>query len=203
IKRLIDIVVAAAGLLLLSPVLVLAALLVRINLGAPVLFRQMRPGKDQIIFPIYKFRTMRDATDASGKPLSDGERLTGFGKWLRATSIDELPELWNILKGDMSLIGPRPLLPDYLPYYSEHQIVRHRMRPGLTGLAQVRGRNLLSWDDRLDLDVEYIRHWSLWLDFKIALMTVGVVMARRGINAAGEATMTRFDDYVRSRQKVH
>ncbi len=201
IKRLIDIVAALFLLAIALPFLAATALAVRLKLGSPVFFRQQRPGKNGNIFTLYKFRSMLDARDEYGTLLSDEKRLTSFGKALRATSFDELPELWNILKGDMSLIGPRPLLPEYLPYYSETEQRRHLMRPGLTGLAQVKGRNALSWEERLAFDVWYVDHWNLWLDLKIAWSTFAVVLGQKGVHAEGSVTMPRFDDYVRAGRK--
>lgn len=191
-KRLLDIIVAAAALLLLSPLMILIGILVRFDLGSPVLFRQLRPGRDTKAFRMVKFRTMRDAQDAAGQPLSDAERLTRFGRFLRATSLDELPELWNVLKGDMSLVGPRPLLMEYLPRYSMEQLRRHELRPGITGWAQVNGRNALGWPEKLALDIWYVDHQTFWLDLKILMLTVFKVVARDGISAAGEATMPKF-----------
>lgn len=191
-KRLLDIIVAAAGLLLLSPLMVLIGILVRFDLGSPILFRQLRPGRDTKPFLMIKFRTMRDAQDSAGQPLSDAERLTRFGRFLRATSLDELPELWNVLKGDMSLVGPRPLLMEYLPRYSMEQLRRHELRPGITGWAQVNGRNALDWPEKLALDIWYVDHQTFWLDLKILMLTVLKVVARDGISAAGEATMPKF-----------
>ena len=191
-KRLLDIIVAAAALLLLSPLVILIGVLVRFDLGSPILFCQHRPGRDTKAFRMVKFRTMRDAQDASGQPLSDAERLTRFGRFLRATSLDELPELWNVLKGDMSLVGPRPLLMEYLPRYSMEQLRRHELRPGITGWAQVNGRNALGWPEKLALDIWYVDHQTFWLDLKILMLTVFKVVARDGISAAGEATMPKF-----------
>ena len=191
-KRLFDVVCAALALLLLSPVLVVVALLVRRQLGSPVLFRQMRPGLGGRPFQMVKFRTMLDATDANGVALPDSERLTRFGRFLRASSLDELPELWNVLKGDMSLVGPRPLLMDYLPLYSPHEFRRHEVRPGVTGWAQVNGRNALSWQQKFELDVWYVDNRSFWLDMRILWKTVIKVLKREGISAQGEATMERF-----------
>jgi lipopolysaccharide/colanic/teichoic acid biosynthesis glycosyltransferase len=199
-KRVLDVGVAVGGLALALPVMAVVVFAVRLKLGSPVLFCQERVGLNERIFKLYKFRSMRDAQDADGKSLSDEERLTPFGRMLRSTSLDELPELWNILKGDMSLVGPRPLLPEYLPYYSETEKRRHSMRPGLTGLAQVRGRNAVRWPERLALDVEYVEKWSLWLDLRIAWDTLGVVFSRKGVSAEGSPTMTRFDDYVRAKR---
>jgi lipopolysaccharide/colanic/teichoic acid biosynthesis glycosyltransferase len=181
-----------AGLLLLAPVIILLSLLVRIKLGSPVLFRQTRPGKAGQSFQMAKFRTMTDARDAHGGLLPDADRLTGFGQFLRASSLDELPELWNVLKGDMSLVGPRPLLMEYLPLYSERQARRHEVRPGITGWAQINGRNALSWDEKFELDVWYVENRTLWLDIKILFLTVWKVIKRDDINQDGEATMTRF-----------
>ncbi len=191
-KRLMDILGAMAGLLLLAPVIILLSLLVRIKLGSPVLFRQTRPGKAGQSFQMAKFRTMTDARDAHGGLLPDADRLTGFGQFLRPSSLDELPELWNVLKGDMSLVGPRPLLMEYLPLYSERQARRHEVRPGITGWAQINGRNALSWDEKFELDVWYVENRTLWLDIKILFLTVWKVIKRDDINQDGEATMTRF-----------
>jgi len=191
-KRVFDIIASALALLLLAPVLAGVALLVALKMGRPVFFRQQRPGLDGKPFTMLKFRTMRDAHDAQGRPLSDAERLTPFGRWLRATSLDELPELWNVLKGDLSLVGPRPLLMEYLPRYSEIQRRRHEVRPGLTGWAQVHGRNAVDWNERFELDVWYVDHRSFWLDMKILAMTVHLVLSRRGVSAQGEATMREF-----------
>ncbi len=191
-KRLTDIAVSAAALVLLSPLLLLLAWQIRRRLGAPVLFRQIRPGRNGRPFAMYKFRSMRDAFDENGRPLPDAERLTPFGRRLRASSLDELPELWNVLKGDMSLVGPRPLLTEYLPLYSPEQARRHLMRPGITGWAQVNGRNTLSWPQKFRLDVWYIDHFSYWLDLKILLLTVKKVWQRDGISAEGNATMPPF-----------
>ena len=192
-KRLLDIIVASLALLLLAPLMAIVALLIRRQLGTPVLFRQTRPGLNGSPFQMIKFRSMRDATDARGNPLPDEERMTRLGSVLRATSLDELPELWNVLKGEMSLVGPRPLLMEYLPLYSTEQYRRHAVRPGVTGWAQVNGRNALSWEDKFKLDVWYVENQSLWLDIKILLMTVKQVLVRDGISAEGQATMERFD----------
>lgn len=191
-KRLIDILVSATALVLLSPVLLVVAIANLFVHGSPVFFRQMRPGKDAVPFELVKFRTMRNATGPDGKPLSDAERLTGFGKFLRSTSIDELPGLWNILKGDMSLVGPRPLLMEYVPLYSKEQARRMDVRPGLTGWAQVNGRNALSWEEKFAHDVWYVENQSILLDFKIMVMTAFKVLGRSGISAEGDATMPRF-----------
>ncbi|MDS1140056.1 sugar transferase [Pusillimonas sp. SM2304] len=192
IKRLFDIAAAATALLLLSPVLAAVAVLVALKMGRPILFTQRRPGLHEQPFLMLKFRTMRDATDADGKTLDDAQRLTPFGRWLRSTSLDELPELWNVLKGELSLVGPRPLLMEYLPYYDDVQRRRHDVRPGLTGWAQVNGRNAVDWAERFELDVWYVDHCSFWLDMKILIMTVRLVLARKGVNAQGEATMRKF-----------
>jgi len=193
LKRAFDVFASAAGLVVLSPVLLLTALLVRSRLGSPVLFRQVRPGLHGRPFEILKFRTMRDAVDRAGRPLPDSERLTPFGKTLRALSLDELPELWNVLKGEMSLVGPRPLLTEYLPLYSPEQARRHEVRPGLTGWAQVNGRNALSWEDKFALDVWYVDNRSFLLDLKILLLTVVKVFRREGVSASGHATMPAFE----------
>lgn len=191
-KRVFDFIAAALGLLLLAPLLLLLFVLVRIKLGSPVLFRQTRPGLHERPFQMVKLRTMTDARGPDGALLPDAERLTPFGRFLRAASLDELPELWNVLRGDMSLVGPRPLLMEYLPLYSPEQARRHKMRPGITGWAQVNGRNALSWDDKFRLDVWYVDHQSLALDLRILWLTVLKVLQREGISAAGEATMPRF-----------
>ena len=191
-KRLFDIVASASGLIFLSPVFLILIYLIRKNLGEPVFFTQERPGKDGKPFKMIKFRSMRDAVDKDGNPLPDSERLTPFGKKLRATSLDELPELWNVLKGEMSLVGPRPLLMSYLPLYNEFQNRRHEMRPGVTGWAQVNGRNALSWDEKFAHDIWYIDHYSFWLDMKILFLTVKKVFIKEGNSAEGEATMPYF-----------
>ncbi|MDY6510400.1 sugar transferase [Acinetobacter faecalis] len=192
IKRLLDIVIASIALILLSPVYFIVARKVKKNLGSPVLFRQVRPGLHGKPFEMIKFRTMKDAVDAKGNPLPDSERLTPFGKMLRATSLDEMPELWNVIKGDMSIVGPRPLLMEYLPLYNEEQAKRHNVRPGITGYAQVNGRNAISWEKKFELDTWYVENQSLWLDFKIMLKTVKKVLAKDDISAEGEATMSKF-----------
>jgi len=192
VKRLFDAAVAAIALGLLWPVLLLTAWQVRRRIGVPVLFRQIRPGFNGQPFQLLKFRTMTNACDAAGKELPDGDRITDFGRWLRAASIDELPELWNVLRGEMSLVGPRPLLTEYLPLYSPEQARRHEVRPGITGWAQVKGRNAISWEDKLKLDVWYVDNRSLWLDLKILVITIVRVLQRSGINASGEATMPKF-----------
>lgn len=194
IKRLLDIVLSGAALVILSPVLLITAVLVRIKLGSPVIFTQERPGKDEKVFKLHKFRSMTDAHDASGNLLPDKERLTQFGAKLRSLSIDELPELWDIFRGKMSIVGPRPLLVKYLPLYNEEQRHRHDVRPGLTGWAQVHGRNLTSWEERFEYDVEYVKNISFALDVKIILMTVRCVLGREGIdnNSNSAVTMGEF-----------
>ena len=192
LKRAFDIVASASALVALSPVLAITAHKVKKNLGSPVLFRQTRPGLHGKPFEMIKFRTMKDATDKEGNALPDSQRLTEFGKKLRASSLDELPELWNVLKGDMSLVGPRPLLMEYLPLYNAEQAKRHNVRPGVTGYAQVNGRNSLSWEDKFKLDTWYVEHQSLWLDMRILLKTVKKVIIKDGINQSEEVTMTRF-----------
>ena len=191
-KRVVDVCGAVVGLILFSPVLVVVAVLIWRWMGGPVLFTQERPGLHGRSFRMVKFRTMRHAVDAAGRPLSDAERLTPLGRFLRGASIDELPELWNVLKGDMSLVGPRPLLMEYLPLYSPEQARRHDVKPGVTGWAQINGRNALSWDEKFALDLWYVDHRSLALDMKILWLTIRKVVARDGISAAGEATMPRF-----------
>jgi sugar transferase EpsL len=192
-KRLFDAVIVALALLLLWPGLALLALLVLLKLGSPVLFRQQRPGLNGKPFTLIKFRTMTDKRDAQGNLLPDAERLTNFGKFLRASSLDELPELWNVLKGEMSLVGPRPLLMHYLPLYTTEQARRHEVRPGITGWAQVNGRNALSWEDKFGLDVWYVDNHSLWLDLKIIFLTTLRIVKRQDISQHGQATMTPFE----------
>lgn len=192
LKRLLDIVIASIALVLLSPLYFYVAHKVKKNLGSPVLFRQVRPGLNGKPFEMIKFRTMKDAVDAEGNPLPDSERLTPFGKILRSTSLDEMPELWNVIKGDMSVVGPRPLLMEYLPLYNKEQAKRHDVRPGMTGHAQVNGRNAISWEEKFKLDTWYVENQSIWLDFKIMMKTVQKVIAKDDISAEGEATMTRF-----------
>lgn len=192
IKRILDVAMASTALVILLPVYALVAYKVKKNLGSPVLFRQVRPGLHGKPFEMIKFRTMKDAVDAHGNPLPDSERLTPFGQMLRSTSLDELPELWNVIKGDMSIVGPRPLLMEYLPLYNAEQAKRHNVRPGMTGHAQVNGRNAISWEEKFRLDTWYVEHQSLWLDFKIMLKTVKKVLAKDDINAEGEATMSKF-----------
>ncbi|MBF9055272.1 sugar transferase [Rhodobacterales bacterium HKCCA1065] len=191
-KRALDILGAAIGLIVFSPILIVISLMIRRQMGSPVLFCQSRPGMDGKPFQMIKFRTMRNAVDTDGRPLPDAERLTKLGRFLRSSSLDELPELWNVLKGDMSLVGPRPLLMEYLPLYSPEQARRHELRPGVTGWAQVNGRNAISWDEKFVLDVWYIDNRSLWLDLKIIWLTIRKVIKRDGISAAGEATMSKF-----------
>ncbi|GGE45441.1 sugar transferase [Halopseudomonas oceani] len=191
-KRLLDVFFSSTILLLLSPLIGFVAWQIRRKMGSPVLFRQVRPGLHGKPFEMIKFRTMKDAIDASGNPLPDAERLTPFGQFLRSSSLDELPELWNVLKGDMSLVGPRPLLMEYLPLYSAEQARRHEVRPGVTGWAQVNGRNALSWEEKFKLDVWYVDNQSLWLDIKVLFLTVKKVLVRDGISAEGEATMSKF-----------
>lgn len=194
IKRIIDILLSLTLLLILWPVLLIVAILVRIKLGSPVIFKQERPGLNEKIFTLMKFRSMTDEKDENGNLLPDSVRLTKFGKFLRSTSLDELPELINILKGEMSFVGPRPLLVQYLPLYNEHQKQRHNVRPGLTGLAQVNGRNLLSWEERFDYDVEYVNNVSFVNDVKIFFKTIGLVFKRKGVSPAqsGNVTMDYF-----------
>ena len=191
-KRAIDVFGAAVGLIALAPVLLLVALAVRLFLGSPVLFRQIRAGRHGQPFELLKFRTMTDARDAAGELLPDAERLTGFGSWLRSTSLDELPEMIDVLRGEMSLVGPRPLLLEYLPHYSAEQARRHEVRPGITGLAQVSGRNATTWEERLALDVQYVDTRSLSMDVSIILRTIGAMVRREGISAEGHATMPEF-----------
>ncbi|HUH97007.1 MAG TPA: sugar transferase [Anaerolineales bacterium] len=191
-KRIFDLIFTSLGLIVLSPFILLIAILVRIFLGAPVLFRQTRPGYKGKPFIVYKFRTMTEARDGRGSLLPDDLRLTRFGKFLRASSLDELPELFNILRGEMSLVGPRPLLMEYLPLYSAEQMRRHDVHPGLTGWAQANGRNGIDWQTRFALDVWYVDHWSFWLDLEIIFMSLWKVVQRQGINQPGQATMEYF-----------
>lgn len=191
-KRAFDFLLALTALIMLAPLLAIIFLLVRVALGRPVLFRQNRPGLHGRSFELIKFRTMTDRLAANGELLTDAQRLTGFGHFLRASSLDELPELWNVLRGDMSLVGPRPLLMEYLPLYDADQARRHDVRPGLTGWAQVNGRNTLSWEEKFAADLWYVDNRSLWLDLKILARTIAAVLGRRGISAAGEATMPPF-----------
>lgn len=200
-KRCLDFLLSLCGIVVLSPVLLVLAALVRVKLGSPVLFHQERPGRHEKIFKLYKFRSMTDEKDAEGNLLPDEVRLTRFGKLLRSTSLDELPELFNILKGDMSLIGPRPLLVRYLPYYTEEERHRHDVRPGLTGLAQVNGRNALGWEDRFRYDLDYVNHISFGLDLKIIGMTVGKVLKRSGTLSGADQTVADFDVYRRDQRE--
>jgi lipopolysaccharide/colanic/teichoic acid biosynthesis glycosyltransferase len=192
IKRRFDRITACVALLMLGPIIAVVILMIRIKLGSPVYFRQARPGLHGKPFQMIKFRTMRDVVDLSGNPLPDSERITPFGSFLRSTSLDELPELWNVLKGDMSLVGPRPLLMEYLPLYSKEQARRHEVKPGITGWAQVNGRNAISWDEKFKLDVWYVDNRSFWLDIRIIIMTIIKVVLRDGVSAYGEATTSRF-----------
>lgn len=192
IKRPQDVVLSAAAFIVLSPVMAVTAVLVKNKLGSPVIFAQERPGRDGKIFRLYKFRTMTDEKDAEGNLLPDEVRLTPFGQKLRSTSIDELPELWNVLRGDMAVVGPRPLLVKYLPRYNAHQARRHEVRPGITGLAQINGRNTLSWEDKFDYDVKYVDHVTFVEDWKIIFKTIGAVLHREGISSENSATMEEF-----------
>src|SRR5690554_4456870 len=192
VKRFLDVFVSVFCLVVFLPIIAAVALKLRRTMGSPVLFRQTRPGLNGKPFEMIKFRTMKDAVDAQGNPLPDSERLTPFGQFLRSSSLDELPELWNVLKGDMSLVGPRPLLMEYLPLYTPEQYRRHEVRPGVTGWAQINGRNALSWEEKFQLDVWYVDNRSLWLDIKILFLTVKKVVVRDGISADGHATMERF-----------
>jgi lipopolysaccharide/colanic/teichoic acid biosynthesis glycosyltransferase len=191
-KRLFDILLAAGGLLVLSPMLLLLAVMIRLKLGSPVLFTQIRPGLHGKPFRMIKFRSMSDARDVAGNLLPDAERLPPFGRFLRASSLDELPSLWNVVKGDISLVGPRPLLMEYLPLYSPEQYRRHAVRPGITGWAQVNGRNAISWEQKFAYDVWYVDNRSFWLDMHILILTIRKVIVRDGISAQGEATMPEF-----------
>lgn len=199
IKRLFDIIVSALALIMLLPVFLIVMLVVRIKLGSPVLFRQVRPGRNGKPFEMIKFRTMLDAFDDEGEPLPDSERLTSFGKILRSSSLDELPELWNVLKGDMSIVGPRPLLQRYMPYYTARELKRHNVRPGITGLAQVSGRNAITWERKLELDVYYVENYSFWFDIRILFLTVKKIVVREGILEA--APQGSLDSY-RSKKSV-
>lgn len=201
IKRILDFLLSLCGIIVLSPVLLILSVLVRVKLGSPILFKQERPGRDGKIFTLCKFRTMTDKRDEQGELLPDEVRLTKFGKLLRSTSLDELPELFNILKGDMSIIGPRPLLVRYLPWYTESERHRHDVRPGLTGLAQVNGRNALGWEDRFRYDLEYVNHCSFIMDIKIIMMTVGKVLKRSGTLSGAEQTVEDFDIYRKKQQE--
>lgn len=201
IKRILDILLSLSAIIVLSPILLILYVLVRVKLGSPVLFKQERPGRHEEIFTLCKFRTMTDKRDEKGELLPDEVRLTKFGKLLRSTSLDELPELFNILKGDMSIIGPRPLLVRYLPWYQETERHRHDVRPGLTGLAQVNGRNALGWEDRFAYDLEYVNHCSFGMDVKIIKMTVGKVLKRSGTLSGAEQTVEDFDIYRKKQQE--
>jgi sugar transferase EpsL len=192
VKRLFDIIISAAGLIVISPLLVVLAVLVRLKLGSPILFSQQRPGLGGKGFVIYKFRTMTDQHDASGNLLPDEQRLPAFGRFLRSTSFDELPELLNVLKGDMSIVGPRPLMMKYLERYSPEQARRHEVKPGITGWAQINGRNTISWEDKFKLDVWYVDNWTFWLDMKILLKSIWMVITREGITQQGRVTMDEF-----------
>jgi len=192
VKRIFDLLAAIILCIVLTPLFLVIAILVRSKLGAPVLFKQKRPGKNGVPFTIYKFRTMAECRSKDGKLVPDEERLTDFGRKLRESSLDELPELFNVVKGDMSLVGPRPLLMDYMEKYNEEQARRHEVRPGITGWAQINGRNAISWEEKLKFDIWYIDHWSLWLDFKILLLTIGKVWRREGISQEGKVTVDRF-----------
>ncbi|MTP79579.1 sugar transferase [Turicibacter sanguinis] len=193
IKRIIEFIIVLIGLIVASPILLVVAILVKTKLGSPIIFRQQRVGLNGEIFEMVKFRTMKDAYDEHGNPLPDEVRLTKFGQILRKTSLDELPELWNVLKGDMSLVGPRPLLVEYLPLYSDEQMKRHNVRPGITGYAQVNGRNNISWARKFELDVYYVENFSLWLDVKILFQTVAKVLGQADINQEGNVTMEKFN----------
>jgi len=200
LKRIFDILAATFGLLLLSPVILIVAWQVRRKLGAPVFFRQARPGLHGKPFEMVKFRTMRDAYDENGKPLPDSERITPFGRFLRATSLDELPGLWNVLKGDMSVVGPRPLLMEYMDYYTEEEMLRHTVRPGVTGLAQVTGRNATTWNDRLAYDVQYVKTQTLWLDIKIIFKTIYQVFKREGVVVVPSELYQKLSDERRAQK---
>jgi len=192
VKRILDLILALLAILILSPILICVSLMVGLLHGFPILFRQKRPGLHGEIFTIYKFRTMRNLLDSEGNPLPDAKRITRLGQFLRSTSLDELPELINVLKGEMSLVGPRPLLVEYLPLYSPEQARRHKVLPGITGWAQVHGRNAVTWEEKFQLDVWYVDHWSLWLDIRIIAMTVLKVLRREGISQPGRATADHF-----------
>ena len=192
IKRVLDILGAAIGLIVSSPILLVISLMIRREIGTPVFFSQTRPGRNGKAFRMIKFRSMRDAVDEAGEPLPDSERITPLGQKLRSSSLDELPELWNVLKGEMSLVGPRPLLMEYVPLYTPEQARRMDVRPGITGWAQVNGRNAISWEEKFKLDVWYVENRTLWLDLKILWMTIIKVVKKDGISAEGEATMTKF-----------
>lgn len=201
LKRGIDLAVAITLALLTCPIMLVVASLIYAKMGKPVVFTQIRPGQDGKPIRFYKFRTMRNVCGLDGKPLPDAQRLTTLGVFIRKTSMDELPQLWNVFKGEVSLVGPRPLLIEYLPYYSVKESLRHSVPPGITGWAQINGRNDISWDERLRLDVEYVNNWSNTLDLKIMLLTIHRILMPRGINAAGHATMTRLDDERKAGQR--
>ena len=202
VKRPMDFILSLIAIIVLSPIFLVVTVLVRFKLGSPVLFRQERPGLNEEIFIMYKFRTMTDERDDNGELLSDSVRLTKFGKFLRSTSLDELPELFNILKGDMSIVGPRPLLVQYLPLYNKHQKRRHEVRPGLSGLAQVKGRNSISWEDKFNLDVEYVDNVSLINDWKIIFMTIKKVVIREGIHSENSVTTEPFEGNKKERMQI-
>ena len=200
IKRIFDLLVSSFGVLLLSPVFILVAILVRLKLGTPVFFLQERPGRHRAPFKMIKFRSMTNERDENGNLLPNEQRMTSFGRFLRSTSLDELPELFNVIVGDMSLVGPRPLLMDYLPYFTDEQQTRHHVRPGITGWAQVNGRNAISWDEKLDLDLWYVRNQTFWLDMKILYRTLLKVVNRDDINHSDQVSMPRFDEYMKMKQ---
>ena len=201
-KRLIDIVLSLIALIVLSPIILITAILVKSKLGSPIIFKQQRPGKNEEIFLMYKFRTMTDEKDENGELLSDDKRLTKFGKFLRSSSLDELPELVNIIKGDMSFVGPRPLLVEYLPHYNEFQKRRHDVKPGLTGLAQINGRNLTTWDDRFEFDIQYVDSVGFIQDVKIFFVTIGKVFKKEGISSEEHATMESFIEYLKKSNTI-
>jgi len=203
VKRIFDITLTLIGALLLSPVFLLVALMVKNKLGSPLFFKQVRPGLNGNLFNMHKFRSMTNECDKDGKLLSDEARITKFGKFLRSTSLDELPGLWSVLKGDMSLVGPRPLLVEYLPLYSENQSRRHEVKPGITGWAQVNGRNAISWEQKFQYDVWYVDHQSLWLDIKIIWLTVKKVLVRDGVSPQGEVIMPRFDNMMNKQKSAN
>lgn len=192
LKRAIDVIVAGVGLAVLTPLLAGIAIAVRRQLGRPVLFRQVRPGKDAVPFTVIKFRTMREAIGPDGRPLADADRLTPLGRRLRQTSLDELPQLWSVLRGDLSLVGPRPLMMQYLPLYTPRQATRHRVTPGITGWAQIHGRNAISWEQKLEYDAQYVERWTLWLDLRILARTARIVLRRHGVSTPGHATAPAF-----------
>jgi sugar transferase EpsL len=202
LKRVFDIVASLLALVLLLPVLLVICLMVAIKLGRPVFFTQIRPGKDAQPFRMIKFRTMTNEKDSEGNLLPNHQRMTKFGAFLRSASLDELPELINVLKGDMSLVGPRPLLMDYLPYYTEEQDIRHNLKPGITGWAQINGRNAIDWDEKLKLDAWYVRNQSFFLDIKILFLTVLKVLKKEDINYSKDVLMPRFDEYMKKKQEV-